>query len=205
MLTIDYGRLPYIALVLAFSFGTYGLLKKTANVGALESLAVETTVVAPVAAVYLGWLIASGASSFGMEGSGHALLLASTGIVTAIPLICFGAAAIRVPDHDARTAPVPRAGPAVRPRCLRARRGHADLALDRLRAGLGRPGRLHDRGDHAPPSPAAAHGPRLCRGLETGVRRPSDDGSEGGQDSIRTEDPHGPTDRAASAGYALKR
>ena len=96
VLTVDYGRLPYIALILAFSFGTYGLLKKTANVGALESLAVETTVIAPLAAVYLGWLIASGASNFGAEGSGHALLLASTGIVTAIPLICFGAAATRV-------------------------------------------------------------------------------------------------------------
>ncbi|MBJ7359953.1 EamA family transporter RarD [Nocardioides sp.] len=96
VLTVDYGRLPWIALVLAFSFGTYGLLKKTANVGAVESLAVETTVVAPLAAAYLGWLIASGASSFGSEGAGHALLLASTGIVTAIPLICFGAAATRV-------------------------------------------------------------------------------------------------------------
>lgn len=96
VLTVDYGRLPYIALVLAFSFGTYGLLKKTANVGAVESLAVETTVVAPLAAVYLGWLIASGSSAFAHEGAGHALLLASTGIVTAIPLICFGAAATRV-------------------------------------------------------------------------------------------------------------
>ena len=97
VLTVDYGRLPYIALVLAFTFGTYGLLKKTANVGALESLAVETTVVAPLAVVYLGWLIATGASTFGTEGSAHALLLASTGIVTAVPLICFGAAATRVP------------------------------------------------------------------------------------------------------------
>jgi chloramphenicol-sensitive protein RarD len=96
VLTVDYGRLPYIALVLAFSFGTYGLLKKTANVGAVESLAVETTVIGPLAAVYLGWLIATGSSTFGTEGFGHALLLASTGIVTAIPLICFGAAATRV-------------------------------------------------------------------------------------------------------------
>jgi chloramphenicol-sensitive protein RarD len=96
VLTVDYGRLPYIALVLAFSFGTYGLLKKTANVGAVESLAVETTVVAPLAAVYLGWLVATGASSFATEGASHVLLLASTGIVTAIPLICFGAAATRV-------------------------------------------------------------------------------------------------------------
>jgi chloramphenicol-sensitive protein RarD len=97
VLTIDYGRLPYIALILAFSFGTYGLLKKTADVGAVESLAVETSVVAPLAAIYLGWLAMSGGSSFGTEGGGHALLLASTGIVTAIPLICFGAAATRVP------------------------------------------------------------------------------------------------------------
>jgi chloramphenicol-sensitive protein RarD len=96
VLTVDYGRLPYIALVLAFSFGTYGLLKKTANVGAVESLAVETTVIAPLAGAYLAWLVASGASSFGSEGAGHALLLATTGIVTAIPLICFGAAATRV-------------------------------------------------------------------------------------------------------------
>jgi len=96
VLTVDYGRLPYIALVLAFSFGTYGLLKKTANVGAVESLAVETTVIAPLAVAYLAWLVATGASAFGTEGAGHALLLVSTGIVTAIPLICFGAAATRV-------------------------------------------------------------------------------------------------------------
>ena len=97
VLTIDYGRLPYVALALAFSFGTYGLLKKTADVGAVESLAVETTVVAPLAAAYVAWLVATGDSSFGAEGTGHAVLLISTGIITAIPLICFGAAAIRVP------------------------------------------------------------------------------------------------------------
>lgn len=97
VLTVDYGRPPWIALALAFSFGTYGLLKKTADVGAVESLALETTVVAPLAIAYLAYLVATGASSFGTEGGGHALLLASTGIVTAIPLICFGAAAIRVP------------------------------------------------------------------------------------------------------------
>ena len=42
VLTVDYGRLPWVALVLAFSFGTYGLLKKTANAGAVESLTLET-------------------------------------------------------------------------------------------------------------------------------------------------------------------
>jgi chloramphenicol-sensitive protein RarD len=97
VLTLDYGRLPWVALILAFSFGSYGLAKKTANVGAIDSLVVETSVIAPVAAVYVGWLATSGQSSFASHGAGHALLFATTGIVTAIPLICFGGAAIRVP------------------------------------------------------------------------------------------------------------
>lgn len=96
VLTWDYGRLPYVALVLAFSFGTYGLAKKTANVGAVESLAFETAVIAPIAAAYVAWLGVTGAAEFGAHGSAHALLYTTTGIVTAIPLICFGAAATRV-------------------------------------------------------------------------------------------------------------
>jgi len=96
VLTVDYGHPPWIALVLAFSFGTYGLAKKQANVEAIESLALETLLIAPFAAAYVGWLVARGESTFAAQGWGHALLFASTGIVTAIPLICFGAAAIRV-------------------------------------------------------------------------------------------------------------
>lgn len=96
VLTWDYGRPPYVALVLAFSFGTYGLAKKTANVGAIESLAFETAAIAPFAAAYIAFLAVTGASSFGTNGVGHALLYTTTGIVTAIPLICFGAAATRV-------------------------------------------------------------------------------------------------------------
>jgi len=96
VLTLDYGHLPWVALVLAFSFGTYGLAKKSANVGAVESLAVETTLIAPFAALYVGWLVVSGHSTFASQGAGHALLLCSAGIVTAVPLICFGAAATRV-------------------------------------------------------------------------------------------------------------
>ena len=96
VLTLDYGRPPWVALVLAFSFGTYGLAKKSANVGAVESLAVETTLIAPFAAVYIGVLVATGHSNFASHGAGHALLLCSAGIVTAIPLICFSAAATRV-------------------------------------------------------------------------------------------------------------
>ena len=97
VLTLDYGRPPWIALTLAFTFGSYGLCKKQANAPAVESLAFETLVIAPVALAYLGWLVWHGASSFADHGPGHALLLMSAGIVTAVPLVCFGGAAIRVP------------------------------------------------------------------------------------------------------------
>ncbi|PVG82534.1 EamA family transporter RarD [Nocardioides gansuensis] len=96
VLTVDYGRPPWVALILAFSFGTYGLAKKQAGVGAVESLAIETALLTPVAAAYVGWLVVTGASHFGTEGAGHTALLVSTGIVTAVPLILFGGAAIRV-------------------------------------------------------------------------------------------------------------
>ncbi|KRF37107.1 EamA family transporter RarD [Nocardioides sp. Soil805] len=97
VLTVDYGRLPYVALVLAFTFGSYGLAKKQAGVDAVVSLTVETAVIAPVAGAYVAWLVLTGSSSMGSEGLGHALLFTTTGVVTAIPLLCFGAAAIRVP------------------------------------------------------------------------------------------------------------
>ena len=95
-LTVEYGRPPWVALVLAFSFGSYGLAKKKANTGAVESLTVETLVLAPVAAGYLLWLGALGGERRGALGAGHVLLVVGTGVVTAIPLICFGAAATRV-------------------------------------------------------------------------------------------------------------
>ena len=96
VLTIDYGRPPWVALVLAFSFGTYGLLKKQAGVGAVESITLETLVLAPIAMAYVAWLVATSESNFGSHGLGHALLFTTTGIITAIPLMLFGAAAIRV-------------------------------------------------------------------------------------------------------------
>lgn len=97
VLTVEGGRPPWIALVLAFSFGAYGLLKKTAGVGAVEGLAIETAVLFPVAAVFVAVLGVSGAGTFGSEGPGHALLLALSGVVTAIPLLMFGGAASRIP------------------------------------------------------------------------------------------------------------
>lgn len=96
-LAVAYGRPPWIALVLAGSFGTYGLAKKQAGVGAVEGLTVETIVLVPLALVYLGRLHVGGDAAFGQVGLGHALLLAGTGVVTAIPLLCFGAAATRIP------------------------------------------------------------------------------------------------------------
>ncbi len=96
ILTIDYGRLPYVALTVAFSFATYGFLKKKAQLGAVEALGAETLLLTPIALVYLGVLEANGTLSFGHQGVPNALLLAGTGIVTAIPLLLFGGAATRL-------------------------------------------------------------------------------------------------------------
>ncbi|MFF0226035.1 EamA family transporter RarD [Streptomyces sp. NPDC004629] len=97
VLTVGYGRPPWISLSLAFSFATYGLVKKKVNLGGIESLAAETAVQFLPALGYLLWLNAHGDSTFTGGGAGHAALLAATGVVTALPLVCFGAAAIRVP------------------------------------------------------------------------------------------------------------
>ncbi|POX39196.1 EamA family transporter RarD [Streptomyces sp. Ru72] len=97
VLTIGYGRPPWISLCLAFSFATYGLVKKKVSLGGIESLAAETAVQFVPALAYLLWLSAHGGSTFTSHGAGHAALLAVTGVVTALPLVCFGAAAIRVP------------------------------------------------------------------------------------------------------------
>ena len=99
VLTVAYGRPPWIALALAFSFAGYGLMKKQvgARVEALQSLAVETAVLAGPAAAYLAWLAVRGEGQLGSGGPGPSLLLISAGIVTAVPLLFFGAAARRVP------------------------------------------------------------------------------------------------------------
>ena len=97
VLAIGYGQPPWISLVLAFSFATYGLVKKKVGMGGLESLAAETAVLFVPALGFLLWLGASGDATFLAGGAGHGVLLATTGLVTAIPLVCFGAAAIRVP------------------------------------------------------------------------------------------------------------
>ena len=95
VLTISYGRLPYIALVLAFSFAGYGFLKNRIHAPAVEALTVETAVLfVPALAVAIGLGI-SGHATFG-HGAGHTTLLAGAGFITAVPLVLFGAAATRV-------------------------------------------------------------------------------------------------------------
>lgn len=93
------GAFPWISLVLALSFATYGLLKKRvgANFSAFEGLAVETTVLTPFAVVALIWLGSRGDTTFTGHGVGHSLWLASAGIATAVPLLFFAAAATRIP------------------------------------------------------------------------------------------------------------
>ncbi|WP_333770506.1 EamA family transporter RarD [Streptomyces sp. IBSBF 2435] len=97
VLAVGYGRLPWIALVLAFTFGTYGLVKKKIAMGGVESLAAETSVQFLPAAVFLVVLGSRGDSTFTHHGPGHATLLALSGVATALPLVLFGMSANRLP------------------------------------------------------------------------------------------------------------
>ena len=96
-ITIALGVLPWVALSLATSFAMYGYVKKLANVEALESLMIETLILTPVAIGYLIWLQFNGGSTFLAYGLDHTLWMASSGIVTAIPLLAFGVAITRLP------------------------------------------------------------------------------------------------------------
>ena len=97
VLTVDYGRPPWIALALAGSFGLYGLMKKLVRVEAAPGLFVETALVVLPALVVIGVLESRGTAAFGPAGAGNALLLVGSGVATAIPLLLFAAAARRVP------------------------------------------------------------------------------------------------------------
>lgn len=88
---------PWIALGLAGSFGLYGLLRKLADVESLTGLTIEMLLIAPAAAAYLAWQSIQGNDVFGGVGAVGRALVLGTGLVTAIPLMCFGAAARRLP------------------------------------------------------------------------------------------------------------
>ncbi|HEY0450962.1 EamA family transporter RarD [Actinophytocola sp.] len=97
VLAIGYGQVPWVALILAFSFSTYGLVKKLAGVDAFESVAIEAGITLVPALAYLCLLEASGSGTFFSLGVGHALLLVGGGVVSTFPLLAFGGAAVRIP------------------------------------------------------------------------------------------------------------
>jgi chloramphenicol-sensitive protein RarD len=96
-LTLGYGALPWIALVLAFTFGFYGLLKKKTSLGALEGLAMEVSLLFLPALAYLLYLDSHGTGSFGQTTGFTSILLILTGVATGGPLLLFAAAAKRIP------------------------------------------------------------------------------------------------------------
>jgi chloramphenicol-sensitive protein RarD len=97
-LTWQAGTVPWIALALAFSFGGYGLLRKTAALGALEGLSFETMVLFPLAAAYVAWLTVHGQNAFiNTDSTSTRLLLAAAGPITAIPLLLFASGARQIP------------------------------------------------------------------------------------------------------------
>ena len=95
-LTVSAGRLPWIALTLAVSFGFYGLMRKTAALGALEGLTLETLLLAPIALLALAWWTAQGSSAFVTASPTVMTWLLLAGPITAIPLLMFAAGARRI-------------------------------------------------------------------------------------------------------------
>jgi chloramphenicol-sensitive protein RarD len=91
------GELPLIALGLAGSFGLYGLVRKIANVESLTGLTLETLVLAPAGISYLVWQVAHRNDLFGNVSPVTRGLVLASGVITSIPLLCFGAAARRLP------------------------------------------------------------------------------------------------------------
>lgn len=96
ILTLDYGRLPWIALALAVSWGSYGLVKKQLGLGALEGLAIETFISSFFYLAYLIYIGNQGTGQFGQDWS-LTLLLMSAGAITAIPLLLFNGSTNRLP------------------------------------------------------------------------------------------------------------
>ncbi len=95
-LVLGYGKVPWVALTLAFSFGFYGLLRKKAGMDAILGLTVETLLLAPAALLFLGWLAFQGSAAFAHAGAKTDVLLIFAGVITAVPLVCFLQAARRL-------------------------------------------------------------------------------------------------------------
>ena len=171
ILSVDYGRPPWLALFLAVSFATYGFIKKSVRATAPEGLLVEAAVLTVPALVFLGVLAATGGATWigSAATPSHLLLLAAAGPATAIPLLFFAAAASRLPLEHHRAAPVPRPGHAVRDRGAGAPRADATRAAGRVRAGVAGAGPAHRRRAAAPPR--GAHLRHRAGGARRGHRR----------------------------------
>jgi len=96
-LTISLGALPWIALTLAFSFGIYGFVRKTAALNSLQGLTLETLFMVVPASLYLFYLEGTHQAAFGPTAPLLSGLLLATGVVTAVPLLLFASGARRIP------------------------------------------------------------------------------------------------------------
>lgn len=97
VISVGYGQVPVVALTLAFSFAGYGFLKKRITLTPSQSLTAETAILTPVAIVVMVFVATGEGTVFANEGLGMSLLLATTGVVTAVPLVLFAASARRIP------------------------------------------------------------------------------------------------------------
>ncbi|GAB2787397.1 EamA family transporter RarD [Streptomyces daliensis] len=97
VMTFAYGRTPWLSLALALSFATYGLIKKRVQLNGVEGFGAETAVQFLPALGFLVYLGVTGDGTFASEGVGHTLLFVFSGLATALPLIFFGGAAVRLP------------------------------------------------------------------------------------------------------------
>lgn len=97
IISISHGQFPWIAIILALSFGLYGLAKKLINVDSSVGLTLETLVVTPIAVIYMGYLFINGSSSFLTQSAGTDLFLIGAGAVTAVPLLYFAKGAQKIP------------------------------------------------------------------------------------------------------------
>jgi len=96
-LAVGTGALPWVSLVLAFSFGIYGLVRKVANVAAVPGLAVESVLLLPLSLAWLAWLHHQGSGTFGHAPLHVSLMLVGSGLITALPLALFSAGARLIP------------------------------------------------------------------------------------------------------------
>ena len=90
------GHLPWVALALAFSFGSYGLLRKSISIDPIQGLFIETLLMLPFTLGYFAWLISQQQLVFGAESLEMDLILASCGLITTIPLLLFAAGTQRL-------------------------------------------------------------------------------------------------------------